>query len=99
MLIQIEHCESTQTTYPRGGGLALVRDYNRCELLDFCNVLVMADMNNEFFFVLRKNNFLAVFFSPFFADVSKKRKTRYLKNNCSDFLDFFLQILAMTNSY
>ena len=39
----------------------------------------MANMNNEIFSVLRKNQFLAVF-RDFFADVSKNFKTRYLKN-------------------
>ena len=48
----------------------------------------MADMNNEIFSILRKNQYLAVL-RNFFADVSKKRKTRYLKNGCTDFLDFF----------
>ena len=43
----------------------------------------MANMNNEIFFVLRKNQFLAVF-REFFADVSKNFKTRYLKNRSSD---------------
>ena len=45
-------------------------------------------MNNEIFPVLRKNQYLAVL-RNFFADVSKKRKTRYLKNGCINFLDFF----------
>ena len=48
----------------------------------------MANMNNEIFPVLRKNQYLAVL-RNFFADVSKKRKTRYLKNGCINFLDFF----------
>ena len=47
----------------------------------------MANMNNEIFPVLRKNQYLAVL-RNFFADVSKKRKTRYLKNDCTDFLVF-----------
>ena len=45
-------------------------------------------MNNEIFPVLHKNQYLAVL-RNFFADVSKKRKTRYLKNGCTNFLDFF----------
>ena len=48
----------------------------------------MANMNNEIFAVLRKNQFLAIF-RDFFAGVSKKRKQRYLKNGCTNFLDFF----------
>ena len=57
----------------------------------------MANMNNEIFPVLRKNQYLAVL-RNFFADVSKKRKTQYLKNDCTDFLDF-LQRLAMIDKY
>ena len=45
-------------------------------------------MNNEIFAVLRKNQFLAVF-RDFFADISKKRKQRYLENGGTNFLDFF----------
>ena len=48
-------------------------------------------MNNEFFSVLRKNQFLAVF-RDFFADVSKKFKTRYLKNRASDEAHLLTQV-------
>ena len=51
--------------------------------MGFCIVLVMANMNNQFFSVLRENQFLAVF-RDFFADVSKNFKTRYLKIRSSD---------------
>ena len=49
----------------------LTFDFNRYDLLGFCIVLVMANMNNQIFFVFRKNQFLAVF-REFFANVSKK---------------------------
>ena len=51
----------------------------------------MANMNNKFFSVLRKNQFLAVF-RDFFADVSKNFKTRYLKNRLSDEAHLLTQV-------
>ena len=51
----------------------------------------MANMNNEIFSVLRKNQFLAVF-RRFFADVSKNFKTRYLKNRLSDEAHLLTQV-------
>ena len=51
----------------------------------------MANMNNEIFFVLRKNQFLTVF-RHFFADVSKNFKTRYLKNRSSDEAHLLTQV-------
>ena len=51
----------------------------------------MANMNNEIFFVLRKNQFLAVF-HDFFADVSKNFKTRYLKNRFFDEAHLLTQV-------
>ena len=59
--------------------------------MDFFIVLVMANMNNEIFPVLRKNQFLAVFCN-FFADVSKNFKTRYLKNRSSDEAPLLTQV-------
>ena len=60
----------------------------------------MANINNDFFSVFRKNKFLAVF-RDFFADVSKKRKTRYLKNGCINFLDFSIVLVTanMNNEF
>ena len=51
----------------------------------------MANMNNQIFAVLRENQFLAVF-RDFFADVSKKIKTRYLKNRASDEAHLLTQV-------
>ena len=62
-----------------------------CEKTSFSIVLVMANMNNEIFSVLRENQFLAVF-CDFFADVSKNFKTRYLKNRCSNEAHLLTQV-------
>ena len=59
--------------------------------MDFLIVLVMSNMNNEIFSVLRENQFLAVF-CDFFADVSKNFKTWYLKNYAPDEAHLLTQV-------
>ena len=51
-------------------------------------------MNNDIFSDFQNIQFFTPIFA-FFADVSKKRKTRYLENGSIDFLDFFYTSLLL----
>ena len=51
----------------------------------------MPDMNNEIFFIFRKNRFSHLFLR-FFADVSKIFACSFLGNGSTDFAEIFTQV-------